>query len=212
MRVPINRTTGREDNRREYDPLYDPIYESIRTLIGFTQGLFRALPDKRYTWSPDPETTEITITGAYPLKAEMLNSRPAIVIGHTQSAYLNTSMNSLEKINPNTGNMVHRDLISSSAVFNCIARTGPEATALAWFVSSNIKALRGFLQRKGNFTRIGHDVTIGGESPPGSLIQDAIDGGAINSQVIIPFFIPHRWEVLSPAHQIDDITLTTKNN
>lgn len=214
MRVPVNKSYGKDSSRREYDPLYDPIYESIRTLIGFTQGLFRALPDRRYAWSPDAEKTEITITGAYPLKAETVNSRPAIVVVHGQSMYLNTTMNSLEGVSTNTGNMIHRDLISSTAIFNCVAKTGPEATAIAWFVASNLKALRGFLQRKGPFTRIAHDVTIGGESPPGSLIQDTVDGGAINVQVVVPFFIPHRWEVLNPAYQIDNIELSTstKNN
>ena len=206
------RHPGNNPAQREYDPLYDPIYASIRSLIGFCQGVFMAIPDKRYMWSSDPEKTEITITGAYPLKWETVNSRPAIVVVHGQTQYLNTAMNSFSGYNPNTGNMVHRDLISTTAVFNCVAKTGAEASSLAWFLASNIKALRTLLQRKGPFTRIGHDINIGGESPPGALIADQIDGGAIAVQVVVPMFIPHRWEVLNPAYEVDDITLSVNTN
>ena len=194
--------------RREYDPLYDPVYGSVRTLIGFCQGLFKSLPDSRYVWLPDPEKTEILITGAYPIKQQVVNSRPAVIVVHGQTSYLNTTMNSFKTMSPTTGNTVHRDLLSTTVVFNCVARTGPEASAIAWYIASNIKALKTLLQRKGPFTRIGHDVTIGGESPPGALIQDSIDGAAVAVQVIVPMFIPHRWEVKNPAYQVDDIQLS----
>lgn len=206
------RHPGIRPEAREYDPLYDPVYYAVRSLIGFCQGLFKCVPDGRYRWTPDIENTEITITGAYPLTLETVNARPAIVVVHGQTQYLNTSMGSFETYNANTGNSVHRDLISSTAVFNCVARTGAEASTIAWFLASNIKALRALLQRKGPFTRIGHDVQIGGEGPPGSLIADQVDGGAVVVQVIVPMFIPHRWEVLNPAHQVDDITLSINTN
>ncbi len=207
MRVPTQQNPSTVSRKLEYDPLHDPIFYATRTLIGFTQGLFRSMPDGRFKWTASPETTEITITGAYPLKAETVNTRPAIVVVHGQTAYMNTTMNSFETLNVNTGNSVHRDVLSSTAVFNCVSRVGVEASNLAWFLASNIKALRGFLQRKGPFTRIGHDITIGGESTPGSLLQDTIDGGAVVVQVYVPFFIPHRWEVRGPAAVHDHVEI-----
>jgi hypothetical protein len=206
-RAPSVRHGGFAPERREYDPLYDPVYHSTRVLIGFVQGLFKALPDGRYRWSEDPDKTEITVTGAYPLTASAINNRPAVVVVHGQTGYLNVAMNGMETVSAATGNMVHRDILGTTMVFNCVARTGPEASALAWFLASNIKALRTLLQRKGPFTRIGPEVTIGGESPPGALLQDAVDGGAVNVAVVVPVFIPHKWEVRNPAHQLDTINL-----
>lgn len=197
---------------REYDPLHDPVYQSVRTLIGFCQGIFKALPNSKYRWSPNLEETEITITGRYPLKASTINQRPAIVVGHSQAQILNTTMGSFEGQRFVTGNSVHRDLIQTTAVFNCVATTGAEASALAWFISSNLKALRPLLQRLGPFTQIGQDVSIGVESPPGALLQDTADTTAISIPVMTPMYIPHRWEVLNPAYAVDEISVTTDTN
>lgn len=214
--INVNKPQDFDPKNREYDPFYDPIAHSMRVLIGFMQGLFAQCESGKYRWSPDVEDTEITITGQYPLTIESLARRPAIVCVNSQAAYLNTSMNNLETIKISTGNKVHRDIISCNAVFNCVSRTGLEASRIAWFVASNIKSLQVFLQRNGPFTRIGHDVTIGGESSPGGILPDVVDGSAINVQVVVPFFIPHKWEVRNPSYKNDDIQLkvdaVTKQN
>lgn len=211
-RVPSTRHGGFDPPRREYDPLYDPVYHATRVMIGFTQGLFKALPDGRYRWSPDPDKTEITVTGAYPLHISAVNNRPAIVVVHGQTGYTNVAMDGMEDITFATGNKVYRDILASTMVFNCIARTGPEASSLAWFMASNIKALKTLLQRKGPFTRVGPEITISGETPPGGLLQDSVDGGAVNVSVVVPVFIPHKWEVRNPAHQLDDISLSVETS
>jgi hypothetical protein len=190
---------------REYDPFYDPVYHAVKTVIGFCQGIFKALPETRYRWSPRLEETHITITGAYPLKAESINQRPAVVVTHAQTQILNTSLNSFEKQRFITGNTVHRDLISTNIIINCVATTGPEASSIAWFVSSNIKALRPLLQRMGPFTQIGQDISIGPETPPGALLRDTADSSAITVPIMLPAFIPHKWEVLNPAYAVDEI-------
>jgi hypothetical protein len=196
----------------EYDPLHDPSYQAVRTLIGFCQGIFKALPSARYRWSPSLEETQITITGKYPLKAETINQRPAIVVGRSQSQILNTTMGSFEGQRFITGNNIYRDLISTTIVFNCVATTGAEASSLAWFIASNLRALRPLVQRLGPFTQIGQDISIGVESPPGGLLQDATDTTAIAVPVIAPTFIPHRWEVLNPAYAVDEILVTNDTN
>jgi hypothetical protein len=205
--IPTNSPPILHKSERESNLMFDPIAHCIRVLIGFTQGLFGNMESGQYRWSPDPEHTEITITGAYPLTIQAINMRPAIVCVHGQSAYLNLSMASFETINMHTGNKVYRDILACNAVFHVVSRTGAEASRLAWFLGSQIKALRVFLQRQGPFTRIGHDITIGGESPPGGLIQDNADGGAVSVQVIVPFFVPHKWEVLEPAYKNDNIKI-----
>jgi hypothetical protein len=214
--VPITKSPILHKSERESDPLFDPVSHSVRVLIGFVQGLFRCMPHGNYRWSPDAELTEIVITGAYPLTLEVVNVRPAIVIVHGSSSFLNMSMNNFEKMNMMTGNKVHRDILACNAVLNIVSRTGAEATRIASFVARNIKALQVFLQRQGPFTRIGHDITIGSESPPGVLLPDGDDGGAVNVQVIVPFFVPHRWEVLQPAFKNDtikiDMSIDTKND
>jgi hypothetical protein len=192
----------------EYNPLHDPTYQAVRTMVGFCQGIFKALPEARYRWSPSLEETQITITAAYPLKAETLNQRPAVVVGHSQTQILNTTLGSFEGQRLSTGNNVYRDLISTTIVFNCVATTGHEASSLAWFIASNLRALRPLIQRMGPFTQIGQDISIGVESPPGALLQDSTDATAIAVPVMAATFIPHRWEVLNPAYAVDEIVST----
>lgn len=192
----------------EYDPLHDPTYHAVRTMVGFCQGIFKSLPNAKYRWTPDAESTQVIITAAYPLKAETVSRRPAVVIGHSQSQLMNTTLGSFETQRFETGNTVYRDLIATTIVFNCVATTGHEAASLAWFIASNLRALRPLIQRMGPFTQIGQDVTIGVESPPGALLQDSTDTTAIAVPVMAQTYIPHRWEVLNPAYQVDEIGLS----
>lgn len=193
----------------EYDPLHDPTYHAVRTMIGFCQGIFKALPNSKYRWSPDEENTQVLITGAYPLKAQTISRRPAIVVGHSQTQIMNTSMGSFEGQRYHTGNNVYRDLLATTIVFNCVATTGHEASTLAWFIASNLRALRPLIQRMGPFTQMGQQVSIGIESPPGALLQDTTDSTAIAVPVMAQTYIPHRWEVLNPAYQVDAIRMST---
>ena len=192
----------------EYDPLHDPTYHAVRTMVGFCQGIFKALPSSRYRWSPDEENTQVLITGAYPLKAETISRRPAIVVGHSQTQIMNTSMGSFETQRLQTGNNVYRDLLATTIVFNCVATTGHEASSLAWFIASNLRALRPLIQRMGPFMQMGQDISIGIESPPGALLQDTTDTVAIAVPVMAQTYIPHRWEVLNPAYQVDAIRMS----
>ena len=201
---------------RVRDPLFDPLYHANRVVIGFLQGLFKSLPEGRYTWSEDPEQTEILITDAAPITSEVLTARPCIVTVRGQSQYANVTMNSMDYVDPRTQTRAFRDVISSSITINCISRNGVEASRLAWFVGSYIKALRHLLHREGPFLRIGHDVMIMGEMPPGALLQDPSDVGAVNVPVIIQFVIAHRWEVREPSLTASEIRVnideTPKNS
>tara|TARA_B100000073_G_C23641507_1_gene536823 strand:+ start:240 stop:920 length:681 start_codon:yes stop_codon:yes gene_type:complete len=180
-------------------PMFDPLYHANRVVIGFIQGLFKALPESMYTWSEDPEKTEILITDAAPITSEVLTARPCIVTVRGQAQYANVTMNSVDYVDPATQTRSYRDVISSSITVNCISRNGVEAARLAWFVASYVKALRHLLHREGPFVRIGHDVAVMGEMPPGALLQDPSDVGAVNVPVIIQFVIAHRWEVREPS-------------
>ena len=199
MRVP--HTTRTEINRDQsvVDPMFDPVYHATRVIIGFLQGLFKSLPAGRYTWSPDPEKTEITITDALPITQQALTLRPCIVTVRGQSAYANTTLNSLVEIDHKTGLRTFRDVISSSVTVNCISRNGVESSRLAWFVASHVKALRHVLQRSGPFVAIGQDVNVMGELPPTGLVQDSADSAAINVPLVLPFMLAHNWEVREPS-------------
>ena len=213
MRVPVTSSPPIYTEDREVSPLFDPLYYSTRILIGFTQGLFKELPKGQYKWSPSPEETEIMITDSMPITTESLALRPAIITMQGQSTFLNTTMKSLESVNVNTGHQVYRDLIQGNITFNCVSRSGVEASRIAWFLSSQIKALRVFLQRQGPFAQIGHDVIIMGEQPAGLLVSDPVDGGAFNVPVSVPYFMPYKWEVREPAftHDSTRVELTHIN-
>lgn len=190
---------------RVRDPMFDPLYHANRVLIGFIQGLFKSLPGGRYSWSEDPEQTEILITDAAPITSEVLTARPCIVTVRGQAQYANVTMNSMDYVDPATQTRSYRDVISSSVTVNCVSRNGVESSRLAWFVASHVKALRHLLHREGPFVRIGHDVAVMGEMPPGALLQDPSDVGAVNVPVIIQFVIAHRWEVREPSFTAREI-------
>ena len=145
------------------------------------------------------EDTEIIITDQDAITAEAVANTPSIITIQGQANFMNLALNSSEGINISTGNSLHRDIISSSILFNCISKNGVEASRLAWFLASQIKALRTFLQRQGPFVRIGHDVIIGAEQPSKGLVNDLVDGGAVNVVVSVPYHIPFKWEVREPA-------------
>lgn len=204
-KVPNTFSVSTDPVDRNSDPFWDPLYHATRILLAFAQGLFKTMPNGMYHWSEDPELTEILITDQAPITSSVLNHRPAIVTVRGQAQYLNLHMAGFETENHLTGQKTHRDIISSSITFNCLARVGVEASRIAWFLGSNIKALRHYLQQQGPFTQIGHEVLFMGESPPGMLLQDPGEEGTINLPVVVPFFFPHRWEVKDPTFSLDKI-------
>lgn len=199
MRVPHTQTPPIMPEYRVASPMFDPLYHSTRLLLGFTQGLFKVLPRGQYKWSPVMEETEIIITDQDAITAEVVANTPAILTIQGQASFMNISMNSKEMSNMHTGNDIFRDVVTSTMTFNCISKNGVEASRLAWFLASQIKALRVFLQRKGPFVRIGHDVIIGAEQPSKGLVNDLVDGGAVNVVVSVPYFLPFMWEVRAPT-------------
>lgn len=199
MKVPYTNKPDILPEFRSSTPLFDPLYHSTRVLLGFTQGLFKILPKGHYRWSPNMEETEIIITDQDAITAESVAHTPAILTIQGQASFMNVAMHSRETVNISTGNQVHRDVVTTSITFNCISRNGVEASRLAWFLASQIKALRVFLQRNGPFVRIGHDVIIGAEQPNKGLVNDLVDGGAVNVVVSVPYFLPFNWEVREPA-------------
>lgn len=207
MRVPHTKDLSLHPRDRVNDPLFDPLYHATRIVLGFVQGLFKSLPSSQYQWSPDPESTEIIITDAAPITYEALTQRPHIISMRGQASYANTALQSFAEQHYKTGARRFRDAVMSSITLNCISRNGVEASRLAWFTASHIKALRHLLQRSGPFVGIGQDVTVGGEMPPGMLLQDAGDGGAVNVPVMLPFTFMHQWEVLEPALIIDNLNV-----
>lgn len=212
MPIPSTSRPGFIRDERVLDPLYDPVYHANRTVIGFVQGLFKALPDGRYTWDEDPELSEILITDAAPITSEVLTARPSIVAVRGQTQFANTAMNSLEYVDHRTGIRSFRDVVAGSITLNCLSKNGVEASRLAWFTASHIKALRHLLQRKGPFVHIGQDVMVMGEMQPGGLVQDPSDSGAVNVPVILQFTVAHRWEVRSPALIAEDIRVNINKN
>ena len=213
MRTPVNDPPPIHTEDRELTPLFDPLYYATRVLIGFSQGVFKQLPRGKYKWSPSIEDTEVIITDTAPITLEALSFRPVILTTRGQANFMNSTMKSLEQVNTNTGHQVFRDIIQGSITFNCLSKNGVEASRLAWFLSSQVKALRVFLQRQGPFARIGHDVILQGEQPAGILVRDSADGGAVNVPVTIPFFMPYKWEVQEPAfiHDSTRVELVHKN-
>jgi hypothetical protein len=140
----------------------------------FLQGLFKQFPEGSYRWSDDDKLTEIAITDQSPFPRDRVEQRPAIIAMRGPAQFANLSLDQLQTIEGRTGKRRHTDLLSFVMTLNCVAKEGIEAQRIGWIVMSNIRRFKRLLQRSG-LHKVGDELSIGPESPPGSLITPEPD-------------------------------------
>lgn len=165
----------------------DPLYHFIRVYVLFLQGLFKQFPTGSYKWSDDENLSEIVITDQVPIPKDRIEQRPAIVTMRGQAQFGNLTLDQMRTINARTGMKERTDLVACTMSLNCIAKMGPEAQRIGWIVMRHIRDFRVMLQRAG-FHQIGDNLSIGPESPPGTIISGEGDLEASMVTVFSPFF------------------------
>lgn len=165
----------------------DPLQLFTRVYLLFLQGLFKQFPEGSYRWSDDETLSEIVITDQVPIPKDRIEQRPAIVAMRGPAQFANLSLDQMRKVDFKTGAKERTDLVSCTMSLNCIGKMGPEAQRIAWIVMSNVRRFKELLQRNG-MHRVGEDVQIGPESPPGSIIAGEGDTEAVLVTVYSPFF------------------------
>ena len=178
----------------------DPLYYFTRIYLLFLQGLFKQFPEGSYRWSDDEKLSEICITDQVPIPRERIEQRPAIVVMRGPAQFGNLSLDQMRVVDPHTGMKERTDLVACTMSLNCIAKMGPEVQRIGWIVMSRLRGFKELIQRTG-MHKIGDDVSITPETPPGAMMQSEGDPEFIMVTVHSPFFF--QWtERVTPADAV----------
>lgn len=185
----------------------DPLTHYTRVFIKFLQLAFASFEKGSYKWTPDPKTTEILITDQSGLNREVIEKRPAIIVQRGGMQMTNIAMDQFAgpildqqtgTFKPNldikTGAKMHTDLCAGGMTFNCLSSNGIEAQRLAWICAWAVRTLKRTLLQVKGIHRVGEDLSVGPETPPGTYISGD-PGEIIAVQVMVPFLFQLSWSV-----------------
>lgn len=194
----------------------DALTHYLRLFTRFLQVVHATWDKSNYRWAPDDKNTDIIIQGEGSVNKEVVERRPAIVVSRSPAAWGNVSMDQfagpLRVRDPRTGAISytansdvdtgarrHTDLVSATITFNALSKEGLEAARIAWFCSYATRVLKKSLMKAG-IHRVGEDIQIGSESPPGALVQpDSTE--IICVPVYVPFYFQNTYTI-SPKDKI----------
>jgi hypothetical protein len=171
----------------------NPLLHVTRLCLSFAQSLFAQAPrgEGCFFWDADETQTEVLITDKAPLESEMVGHRPAIVFIRSPMAFAGAAMDQMQSMNMATGERKHTDLLSGNATYNCVGRHKNTAEYLAWILARHCWILRRIMLKSG-FHDFGQRIQLMSASPPGALIQGAVEGEAYNVPVVVPFYF--QWQ------------------
>ena len=194
----------------------DSLTHHLRLFTRFMQVVFATWDKSSYKWTSDPKTTDIIIQGEGVVTPEVVEKRPAIIVARSPTAWTNISLDQfagpllkrdphtgqttfVPNMDPETGAVRHTDLLSSTMVLNVLSAEGLEAVRLAGFCAYAVRVLKNALMRAG-VHRVGEDIQVGCESPPGAMVQpDSTE--IILVPVTIPFFYQQTYTI-SPKDKL----------
>lgn len=194
----------------------DPLGQYTRIFARFLQLVFASFEQGQYRWMEDMTLTDIVIQGEGTIGREVVEKRPAIIVSRGPVQATNISLDQFAgplhdpktgKLTPNwdllSGRKRFSDLYSGLVSFNCLSQVGLEAQRIAWTCLYATRTLKRALMRAG-MHRVGEDMSVGAESPPGSIVQP--DGGEILMvSVSVPFLFQQTWTT-----EPNDKTLLTR--
>jgi hypothetical protein len=166
----------------------EPLFYFTRVFLIFLQGLFEQFPTGSYKWSIDEKITEIEITDQVPIPRTRIEQKPQIVTMRGPAQFGNLTLDQMREVDPKTGAKVRTDLVACTMTLNCIARNGLEAQRLAWIVARHIRTFKRSLQAIGKMHKVGDELAVGPESPPGSFVEGEVDPEWSLVTVQAPFF------------------------
>ncbi len=165
----------------------EPLFYFTRVFLLFVQGLFEQFPEGSYRWSSDEKNSEIEITDQVPIPKNRVEQKPQIVTMRGPAQFGNLTLDQMRNVNMRTGEKERTDLISCTMTLNVIAKNGVEAQRLAWILMRHVRTFKTTLQRTG-MHKVGDDVQMSPESPPGSFISGEPDPEFVLISVFCPFF------------------------
>lgn len=180
----------------------DPLTHWTRVFTRFLQVMFATWDKGNYKWTPDEKTTDILIMGEATVAQEVVEKRPAIIVSRGPVAFGNVAMDQFKEFDYEQGKRTHTDLISSLMTFNCLSREGLEAQRIAYMAAYATRVFKRTLMHAG-IHRVGEELQIGSESPPGSLVP-----GDPSEIVLVSVSVPFHFQMTWSVEPIDKELLT----
>jgi len=191
----------------------DPLTHYTRVFTRFLQLVFASFEKGEYQWSEDENHSDIIIQDQGTVNREAVERRPAIIVARGPVSFANIGLDQFKKFDFSEGKRTHTDLMGGNISYNCLAKEGLEAQKIAWVSAYATRALKRSLMRAG-VHRVGEEIQIGAESPPGSIVQPDTEEVTMVS-VNVPFHAQQTWSV-EPIDKIllkgIDIAINSKLN
>lgn len=164
----------------------DRLYLVTRGLCIWLQSLFATAPAGTSRWRPEDEESEILIFEQEPTEAQRSNRRPIISVSRSAMTFSGSSVGQAYRQSVTSDATMYTDLIPGHVTIRFIARTGPEAQALAVTVATLLPVFRASICRLCRLHQLGLNVTIGPEAP----YNQYISGSASPEWKVVPLYIP----------------------
>lgn len=190
-------------------PGEDPLLYYTKLFAKFLQLIFATFEKGAYRWCDDVNDTDLYITDQCPMPQEAIEKRPAIILTRGPTSFGNLALDQFAGPGPlpkpgqpmatpnsdfETGTRRFTDLVASTMTYNCLSREGLEAQRIAWIAMMATRRLKRSLMRAG-IHRVGEELSVSSESPPGSIIQTSADNEIIMVSVQVPFYFQDYWSI-----------------
>lgn len=190
-------------------PGEDPLFYYTKLFARFLQLVFATFEKGSYRWTDDPNLTDIYISDQCPLPQETVEKRPAIILTRGPTSFGNLALDQFSGPGPlpkpgkdmehpnvdwETGTKRYTDLVASTMTYNCLSREGLEAQRIAWIAMMATRRLKRSLMKAG-LHRVGEEIQVGSESPPGAIISGESAPEIILVSVSVPFYFQDYWSI-----------------
>jgi hypothetical protein len=166
----------------------EPLYHYTRMYLLFLQGLFAQMESGSYKWSPDQALTEITIADQVPIPRDWIEQRPVVVTMRGPARFANMTLDQMRTVDFHTGAKERTDLVACTMSINCVAKNGVEAQRIGFTIMRHLRTFKNSLQRFGGFFKIGDDLELGPQTPPGAVVANESDPEWVMVTIQSPFF------------------------
>lgn len=173
-------------NNITFPAIEDRIYLVTRGFCIWLQSLFATAPAGEFRWRPEEDESEILIVEQEPTEAQRSNRRPIISVTRSAMTFSGSSVGQAYRQSVVSDATTFTDLIPGSITLRFIARTGPEAQALAVTVAMLLPVFRPSICRLCRLHQLGLNVTIGTES---SYTQ-YVAGSSAPEWKVVPLYVP----------------------
>ena len=189
---------------------YNPLMHVRVLFVRFAQGLFSASQEGNYRWTPDEETTEISIGDEDQINPAVVQKMPAISFTRGPVQFYGVGLDDLHALDFSTDKKTKGVLLPGTMTANCCARLPLESEHIAFVLGEHLWLLRHILMRNG-FFEVGREIQVGAPSPAGSVIAGDRGDEFSCTPVSVPFQFARESSVTPLGQYIANHIETTLN-